>query len=139
MKSLLIIIFILTITHCITCQTLHIYGGENNNVYLGCLNCNKYDRNSIWNAYGTYGSKYNSLSIWNAYGTYGSKFNSYSPWNTYSNMSPKIVDNQGAFYGYLTINKYKSQRAEFDLAELLYEYHELIREDVGGWYDKIFN
>ncbi len=56
-------------------QTLHIYGGANKDVYLGCLNCSKYDQNSIWNAYGTYGSKYNSNSIWNAYGTYGSKYN----------------------------------------------------------------
>jgi len=60
-------------------QTLHLYGGENNKQYLGCLNCNNYDSDSIWNEYGTYGSSYNSNSIWNEYGTYGNKYNSYSP------------------------------------------------------------
>lgn len=119
-------------------QTLHLYGGKNHDEYLGCLNCDKYSSNSIWNAYGTYGSKYNSNSIWNAYGTYGSKYNSYSPWNSYSNDSPVIVDKEGNFYGYFTINKYRSKRADFDLVGILYEYHELIRDDVAKWYDKIF-
>lgn len=119
-------------------QTLHIYGGKNHDEYLGCLNCDKYNSNSIWNTYGTYGSKYNSNSIWNAYGTYGSKYNSYSPWNSYSNDSPIIVDKDGNFYGYLTTNKYRSKRADFGLVKILYEYHEFIREDVSKWYDKIF-
>lgn len=103
-------------------QALHIYGGKNHDVYLGCLNCDKYNSNSIWNAYGTYGSKYNS----------------YSPWNSYSNDSPVIVDKEGNFYGYFTTNKYRSKRADFDLVEILYEYHELIRDDISKWYDKIF-
>jgi hypothetical protein len=120
-------------------QTLHIYGGSNHDVYLGCLNCSKYDTNSIWNAYGTHGSKYNSNSIWNAYGTYGSKYNSSSPWNAYSNDPPVIVDADGGFYGYFTANRHKSKRADFSLAETLYEYHELIRDDVSEWYDKIFD
>lgn len=120
-------------------QTLHIYGGADHDVYLGCLNCSKYDQNSIWNTYGTYGSKYNSNSIWNAYGTYGSKYNTYCPWNAYSNDPPVVVDKDGGFYGYFTTNKYKSKRAEFDLVEVLYEYHEFIREDVSKWYDKIFD
>lgn len=120
-------------------QTLHIYGGSRHDVYLGCLNCSKYDKNSIWNAYGTYGFKYNSKSIWNEYGTYGSKYNSASPWNTSASDPPVIVDKDGGFYGYFTTNKFKSKRAEFDLVEVLYEYHEFIRDDVTKWYDKIFN
>lgn len=119
-------------------QTLHIYGGQNHDEYLGCLNCDKYNSSSIWNAYGTYGSKYSSNSIWNAYGTYGSKYNTYSPWNSYSNDPPVIVDKEGNFYGYFTTNKYKTKRADFSLVEILYEYHELIRDDVSNWYDKIF-
>lgn len=69
-------------------QTLHLYGGPNHDVYLGCLNCNNYDSNSIWNTYGNYGSVYNSNSIWNKYGTYGSEYNSYSPWNSYTTTNP---------------------------------------------------
>ena len=119
-------------------QTYHIYGGKSYDVYLGCLNCNPYDANSIWNAYGTYGSVYSSNSIWNAYGTYGSNYNSYSPWNAYSNDPPVIVDKQGNFYGYFTKNAFKSKRADFSLVHVLYEHHESIREDVSAWYDKIF-
>lgn len=119
-------------------QTLHLYGGKNHDVYLGCLNCNNYDQNSIWNEYGNYGNSYNSNSIWNSYGTYGNKYNSYSPWNSYSNDPPVVVDMQGNFYGYFTVNVYKPNRAEFDLVLLIYEYHELIMKDVGEWYDTIF-
>ena len=64
---------ILTLTILLLCfslksysQTLHLYGGKNNDEYLGCLNCDKFNSNSIWNAFGNYGSKFNSNSIWNA-------------------------------------------------------------------------
>lgn len=119
-------------------QTLHLYGGSGHDDYLGCLNCSNYDKNSIWNTYGTYGSSYNSKSIWNSYGTFGSKYNANSPWNEYSNTPPVVVDKEGNFYGYFTLNKYKSKRADFKLAMTIYEYQELIRDDVGEWYNKIF-
>lgn len=121
-----------------TYQKLFLFGGNNNNVYLGCLTCDKYDSESIWNAYGTYGSKYNSNSIWNKYGTYGSEYNSYSPWNKYSSSSPIILDENKKSYGYFTVNKYKGGRAEADWILKIYENYEAIMEDVGAWYDKIF-
>ncbi|WP_047547300.1 hypothetical protein [Psychroserpens sp. Hel_I_66] len=120
-------------------QTMHLYGGSNHDVYLGCLNCNSYDSNSIWNEYGTYGSSYNTKSIWNEYGTYGSKYNTFSPWNSYSNDPPIVVDKDGNFYGYFTVNAYKSKRADFELALTIYKYHNEIREDVSEWYDNIFD
>ncbi|RGQ88636.1 hypothetical protein DWY72_15695, partial [Phocaeicola plebeius] len=45
---------------------------------------------------------------------------------------------EGNFYGYFTVNKYKSKRANFDLVNIICEYYESIREDVDEWYDKIF-
>ena len=45
--------------------TLYIYGVTNEKDYLGKLNASRYDSESIWNPYGTYGNKYNSKSIWN--------------------------------------------------------------------------
>lgn len=119
-------------------QDLHLYGGPSHNVYLGCLNCNAYDGNSIWNAYGTYGSKYNSNSIWNKYGTFGSEYNSLSPWNRYSSTPPVVVDKAGKFYGYFTRNANTSDRAEFELAVTIYKYYDLIMDDVSKWYDKLF-
>lgn len=124
--------------HCIFSQTLYIYGGEDHDVFLGKLNASKYDSKSIWNEYGTYGSEYNTNSIWNEYGTYGSAYSSYSPFNSYASYLPVIVDEEGNFYGYFTVNKYKSKRANFDLVNIICEYYESIREDVDEWYDKIF-
>lgn len=119
-------------------QHLHIYGGDNHDVYLGCLTSSPYDSKSIWNEYGTYGNEYNSKSIWNEYGTYGNEYSSYSPWNEYASNPPVIVDKEGKFYGYFTVNKYKSQRADFKLVLLIYEYRELIKENLQKWYDKLF-
>lgn len=128
---------LLTLNYIIA-QTLYIYGGEDHDVYLGKLNASKYDSESIWNEYGTYGSEYNTNSIWNEYGTYGSEYSSYSPFNSYASYPPVIVDAEGNFYGYFTANKYKSKRANFELVKIICEYYELIREDVGKWYDKLF-
>lgn len=37
------------------------------------------------------------------------------------------------------MNLYRSQRANFDLVNIIYKYHELIKDDVSTWYDKIFD
>ncbi|MDY2588200.1 hypothetical protein [Winogradskyella aquimaris] len=139
MKLTSILILVLFSFKLGTAQTLHLYGGENHDEYLGCLNCDKYSSSSIWNEYGTYGSRYNSNSIWNQYGTYGSDYSSSSPWNTYASDPPVVVDKDGGFYGYFTVNEYKSKRATFDLALVIYKYHKEIRENVGEWYDEIFD
>ena len=63
-------LFLLVLAHISNGQVaLHIYGGQSHDVYLGCVNCNDYDKISIWNEYGTYGSEYNTKSIWNEYST----------------------------------------------------------------------
>ena len=138
MKKTLIVFLLIVIGFSVKAETLYIYGGQNHDVFLGCLNCNNYSQNSIWNEYGKYGSSYNAKSIWNSYGTYGSNYSAYSPWNSYATYPPVIVDADGGFYGYLTINSYKAKRADFGLAMTLYKYYDLIRDDVGKWYDKIF-
>ena len=93
------------------CTKLMLYGGDNSDVYLGCLNCGTYDSESISNKYGTYGGQYSSSSIWNKYGTYGSSYSNNSPWNKYASSPPIIVDECGKFYGKLTINEYTTDRA----------------------------
>ncbi len=119
-------------------KSLHIYGGRDHDVYLGCLNCDSYNTNSIWNAYGTYGSSYNSKSIWNSYGSYGSEYSSTSPFNSYASDPPVIVDRDGGFYGYFTVNEYKNKRADFKLVLIIYKNYDLIRSDVAKWYERIF-
>lgn len=51
--------------------------------YLGNLNNNQYDPNSIANPYGKYGNPYNSDSINNPYGKYGSPYSPDSVNNPY--------------------------------------------------------
>lgn len=73
--------------------------------YLGELTSNKYDLDSVFNEYGTYGSKYSVDSIWNTYGTYGSAYSSESAFNEYASKPPIIVLN-GKIIRYLTTNSY---------------------------------
>lgn len=87
---------------------LYLYSNDGK-TFLGKLTTNKYDADSIFNDYGTYGSKYSSTSIWNEYGTYGSKYNSQSAFNPYTSTPPIIVDSNYKLIGYLTTNKYVSQ------------------------------
>ena len=52
--------------------------------YLGNLNSNPYDPNSVSNPYGRYGSPYSADSINNPYGVYGSPYSTQSPNNPYA-------------------------------------------------------
>jgi len=74
--------------------------------FLGTLNENEYDTNSIYNKYGKYGSHYNTTCIFNKYSNYGSDYSDKSPFNQYANNAPGLFDRQGNFYGTLSINRY---------------------------------
>lgn len=136
-KSFIVTLFIFIVFNA-NCQTLSIFGGSNHDVYLGCLTCDTYDSNSIWNEYGTYGNKYNSTSIWNSTGSYGSEYTAYSPFNGTAQYPPVIVDENGKFYGYFTVNEYKPKRADFDLVLFIYKHHSEISENLSKWYKTIF-
>ena len=116
-------------------QTLLIYGGSDHDVFLGKLNADCYDSESIWNEYGTYGSKYSSKSIWNEY---GSEYSSYSPWNEYASTPPVVVDSRGNFYGYLTANEFISQRYSSRLVDFICHHYKQIRDDLSSWYNELF-
>lgn len=116
---------------------LRIYGGESHDVFLGLLNGSKYDSDSIWNAYGDHGSKYNDKCIWNKYGNYGGAYSNTSPFNQYASDPPVIVDIEGNFYGYLTVNKYKDKRAEFRLAYLVCLLWEKAYDDLDAVYESV--
>ncbi|MCQ9637980.1 hypothetical protein MP478_01160 [Chryseobacterium sp. WG14] len=130
----------LSILMCCTfhAQTLSLYGGSDQDQYLGCLNCDTFNKDSVWNTYGDYGNVYSSKSIWNSYGNYGSSYSTCSPWSSYASYPPAIIDQDGNFYGYLTLNTYKSERSGLELAQVLCKYHEDIKKDISGWYDRLF-
>lgn len=97
MQHFIIVLFFTLYISTASTQSLHIYGGKDHDVYLGCINCHKFDSKSIWNAYGMYGSLYSSTSIWNMYGLYGGEYSAYSPFNAYTSTPPILLDSQGSF------------------------------------------
>lgn len=126
-------------------QTLLIFGGESSlfdgkkhDKFLGVLNTSPYDTNSIWNEYGTYGNSYSSNSIWNEYSTYGSEYSNNSPFNTTATNPPVVVDQDGNFYGYLTINSSNSKQCRHPIAIAIYRFYKVIRKDVSEGYKAIF-
>lgn len=83
---------------------------DKNGKYLGNINKNQYDPNSISNPYGHYGSPYSSESINNPYGTYGNPYSSQSVNNPYgSSESPQIYDREGNYLGRVNKNIYDSE------------------------------
>jgi hypothetical protein len=68
--------------------------------YLGNLNSNQYDPNSVANPYGRYGSEYSPDSINNPYGQYGSPYSPNSARNPYATNPPIIVAPQGTGSGF---------------------------------------
>jgi hypothetical protein len=91
-------------------DSLLIFGGDGHHVFLGCLNCGRYDTDSVFNSYGNYGSRYSSESVLNPYSDYGSRYSDYGACNPYAQDPPVIVDRAGNFYGRLTLNRYHPQR-----------------------------
>ncbi len=86
-----------------------LFGGSNHDVYLGCFNCSDIASGSIHNDIGKYGSDISSSSIFNDIGKYGSDISEYSPCNDIASNPPVLVDEAGAFYGYLTLNYIKAK------------------------------
>lgn len=138
MKKLLVLLFLIFISYNSQSQTYLIFGGDNHDVFLGCLNCNPYDDGSIWNSYGDYGSTYSDKSIWNSYGDYGGEYSDNSPFNEYASYPPVIVDPDGNFYGYFTADEYFRKRTNLKLAHIILRNWEYISEDVDRAYEEIF-
>ena len=66
--------------------------------YLGNLNSNPFDPNSVSNEFGRYGSEFSQDSINNEFGPYGSPFGEHSVNNPYS-TGPAII-HPGNGYGW---------------------------------------
>ncbi len=66
-----------------------IYGADG--TYLGTLNANRYDPESVANPYGRYGSRYSSTSVNNPYSKYGSRYSNSSARNPYASAPPVVL------------------------------------------------
>lgn len=65
-----------------------VYGHDG--TYLGRLNANRYDPESVANPYGRYGSPYSATSINNPYGAYGSPYSGLSAQNPIASTPPVV-------------------------------------------------
>lgn len=72
--------------------------------FLGSLDRNVFNSESIFNKVGRYGNQFSPASIFNQYGSYGSQFSQYSPYNPNSSNPPRIYI-KGVLTGYLTKNE----------------------------------
>ena len=99
--------FVATATPMPTTVTLHLLGGSNHDVYLGCLTCSAWHADSVHNEFGQYGSRFSSTSIFNNFGTYGSPYSNESACNTFATSPPGVYDEDSAYYGELTLNQYR--------------------------------
>lgn len=109
----------LTLTPSNKQKELLLFGGPNHDEYLGCLVCSEFKRDSICNGFGRYGNEFSTKGMFNSFAGYGNSFNSKSPWNevSMSKSVPVVVDRDGKFYGFFTINDSRSDAVEF--AEVL--------------------
>ncbi len=89
---------------------LMLFGGPSHQTYLGCVNCNQYATDSIFNFYGKHGSAYGLESVVNQYSQFASPYSRYSACSPYAADPPVIVDGDGRFYGRLTVNTVHRQR-----------------------------
>ncbi len=94
-------------------STLVIYGQDG--TFLGVVDTNRFNSDSVCNGFGTYGSRYSSYSIWNEYGTYGGDYGINSAFNEYGSYPPILYEwdgvNLNALY-YVTTNPYKNPRID---------------------------
>lgn len=81
--------------------------------FLGNLDLNQFEQDSIFNQFGTYGNKFSPSSLFNQFSTYGNQFNPLSPFNQYSTNPPKLYVN-GQFVAFLTKNPIKKPSVDPD-------------------------
>ncbi len=127
--AIILLVFILLWSSVSTANTINFYLYAADGTFLGCLTEDKYEKNSIWNKYGTYGSMFSDKSIWNEYGPYGAAYSDQSPWNKYSMEPPFIKDQFGYSHGYFTINEYNWQKTTNKYCLWILENYEWIKEN----------
>jgi hypothetical protein len=92
-----------------TTNQLLLFGGQNHDVFLGCLSCTAVDPASVFNEVGPYGSAIAPHSIRNKIGEFGNSFGPVSACSVLATHPPVIVDRDGTYYGELTVADYRPQ------------------------------
>jgi hypothetical protein len=79
--------------------------------FLGRVNRNRFDQNSLTNQFGDYGNQFQPNTIFNQFGPYGSLFSMLSPFNKFTQTPPHFERN-GRFIAYLTVNQFVRPRVD---------------------------
>jgi hypothetical protein len=86
---------------------LEIWGGPGYVQFLGCLTCNEFARESVFNQFGPYGSRFSSTSIWNHFSQYGSQFSTNSACNEFATNPPRVINVSANTFVELTLNTFR--------------------------------
>ncbi len=82
------------------------------NHFLGNLQFDEFDPNSLFNEFSVYRSETNKKSLFNEFGKYGDEFSDLSAFNPDADKPPKIINPEGKFIAYLTKNADVSPRVD---------------------------
>ena len=119
-------------------EPLLVYGGNQYEGFLGCLNCAPHMHISLWNQHGPYGSALSPRSIWSDFYEFGNAKSNLSPWNPYAAKPPVIVDPKGKFYGYFTANQNLEQIFANNFSHNLVTLHRDIKKNPELWFSIAF-
>ncbi|WP_146002711.1 hypothetical protein [Telmatospirillum siberiense] len=87
----------------LTQPRMQIYAGPLHREYLGCLNCDRYDVNSVWNGYGPYGWD-NGYAGASHFAVYRAPHGRYSACDPFAADPPILLDTSGKDYGRLNVS-----------------------------------
>jgi hypothetical protein len=88
-----------------TRNPLLLFGGPEQQDFLGCVTCDASEPYSIWNPQSHYGAPSHPLSIWNREGRYGSADSPHSPWSRRPKSVPVVVDRAGNLCGNFAVDR----------------------------------
>lgn len=87
----------------ITQPRMQIYGGPLHRDYLGCLNCDQFDVNSVWNGHGPFGWD-NGYPNASHFAVYRAPQGRYSACDPFAADPPILLDTSGKTYGRLNVS-----------------------------------
>ena len=109
---------------------LLLFGGPEQEDFLGCLTCDAAEPFSIWNPASDYGSPDHPHSIWNRSGRYGSVDSPHSPWSRRPRSVPVVVDRAGNFCGNFAVDRSFPARVTHGYLIWLLEGHDWIADHL---------
>ena len=80
--------------------------------FLGAVVGNEFDPNSLLNKFSAYRSEFDEKSIFYEFGKYGDEFSNLSAYNKDADKPPRIIDEQGKFIRWLTVNSIFTPRVD---------------------------